>query len=86
MKSSCLSSLLWYLHLQALDPNSAAAAAAAAAASDGSLEGSSRGGRDGQQKLTLEELFPGLEPHQQDAKLQEVRRVNDIITLITRNT
>jgi hypothetical protein len=65
--------------LQALEPNNAAAAAAAAAAAyDGSLEGGSRGGggrdgRDGQQKLTMGELFPGLEPYQQDAKLQEVR-------------
>jgi hypothetical protein len=64
--------------MQALEPNNAAAAAAAAAAAyDGSLEGSSRGGsgrdgRDGQQKLTMGELFPGLEPYQQDAKLQEV--------------
>lgn len=62
--------------LQALEPNNAAAAAAAAV-NDGSLEGGGRGGggrdgRDGQQKLTMEELFPGLEPHQQDAKLQEV--------------
>jgi hypothetical protein len=61
--------------LQAMDPNNPAAAAAAAAMGDGSLEGSSRGGgggRDGQQKLTMDELFPGLELHQQDAKLQEV--------------
>jgi hypothetical protein len=68
-----------HICLQALEPNNAAAvAAAAAAAYDGSLEGGSRGGggrdgRDGQQKLTMAELFPGLEPYQQDAKLQEVR-------------
>jgi hypothetical protein len=66
----------YYACLQALEPNNAAAAAAAAY--DGSLEGGSRGGgggrdgRDGQQMLTMGELFPGLEPYQQDAKLQEV--------------
>lgn len=56
--------------IQALEPNGSSSAAAAAAA-DGSLEGS-RSGRDGQQKVTLDDLFPGLEPDVQDARLQEV--------------
>ncbi|WIA37566.1 hypothetical protein OEZ86_014473 [Tetradesmus obliquus] len=59
--------------IQALEPSNAPPAAP----SDGSLEGGRGGGRDGgrdggQQRLTLDDLFPGLEPYQQDAKLQEV--------------